>query len=145
MAVLRATQLFVYKCSPTRRDVPVPVPPIGSPRPDAPELQAAETVYTVPAGKRAIIRSFMATLGNVPPTGTEPNYWVQLSGPGLASTYYVHWFWFVDHAHQIGVWRLHDTWSPMLVMNEGQQLHVTNLSPQFLSIVAGGHLLNMPA
>lgn len=145
MAVLRATQLFVYKCAPAARNVPGPLPVPPRPRPESPEGRAAEVVYTVPAGKRAILRTFTAVMGNVPPDGSSPTYWLSLSGGGLAGTYYLHWFYFVIHYPDFNDFALAETWQPMLVLNAGQQLTVTNITPQFLSVAGFGHLLDVPA
>lgn len=143
MAVLRATQLFVHKCAPSGRSRPTPATPTPSPLPETPETRAYELVYTVPPGKRAILRCFTAVLGNIPPQGTEPDYWVQLTGPDIPGTYFVHWYWFVDHTSGTGMWQLCDTWEPMLVMNEYQQLYVANQSTQFMSVTGSGHLVDV--
>lgn len=155
MAVIRATQLFVYKCAPNAALDVLPArepdPVLGDETrnsgvpgllPQPPDPRVYETVYTVPAGKRAILRSFQATLGAIPAsTELEPNYWVQISGGALPGTYYVHWFWFVDHTGSQPLWQLTDSWEPMLVMHAGQRLAVQNVSTQFLSVIGSGHLL----
>lgn len=133
MAIIRSKRLFIRTIGPAAAGtLQASTPGV----PDHLDPKAWTDVYTCPPGKRAILRSMQATLDSTPP-GTEPVYVVVVWPYGTT----VHWYWFVDHGSQIAVWRIHETWSPMLVLHSGDILSVANASIVNLHVSGSGHEL----
>lgn len=156
MAVLRSTRLWATSIFPSAQIVQTL--PDGTDRPRPAELssgapRAATTVFTCPAGKRAIIRTMQTTLNQSLPNTAGNGHSFQMilrvsGGPALN----VRWFWWWEFfpptsdnpnywAHQI----LEDTWNGQLVMNPGDSIEMANLTPITLQQQATGALVDLPA
>lgn len=126
MAVLRASRLYATTIFPSARDLPQP--------------RAETEVYVVPAGYRAIVRTMVTVLNQIPPTGTDPYFQVILflaAGGGLN----VRWHQWLETTGTTSRWRPEDTWNGQLVLEAGDRLTVFNSAPIAIQQSAHGHLL----
>lgn len=136
MAVIRAKRLWVLTLA-GARDVPVELPTLG----DIPETYFTQAdLYTVPAGKRAIVRTSSTTLGGVPPGGTEPTSYLILRRAGGFEDA-IRWAWYVDHHSGVANWVLNDVWNGQIVMHAGDTMVGRNLTGVPLTFHGSGHEL----
>lgn len=120
MAVLRANRLWTAALPPALTR-PVVLPSPDPKEPEAGGLASATYVYTCPTGKRAIIRTLTTVLQNIPPSSEEPTVKYYIHDPA-GWGWAFHYFWFVDHSKDIGVWILESNWSGQMVLNAGDKV-----------------------
>lgn len=145
MAVIRSANLWGRACPPTLRVEDLPASQVGEPL-QRPALRPGEPrgqhLYTVPAGKRAIIRSLDTNLGAIPPAGQEPTFRIWMfAGSAVIS---IRFCWWVDHGAQIAYWKTEDNWYGMIVLLAGWHLEMENLSTVTIYSNGSGHVLNEP-
>lgn len=139
MAVIRAKRLWLMdSLGPTVGAVPVTeVDEHG-----LIEERASTTLYTVPAGKRAILRHASFTLTATPAGGAEPTMNLKLRDAVTNKNLIVYWFWFVEHGSNIAVWRLWTGWNGQLVMHAGDIISLSHTFAGTLHTSGSGHELN---
>lgn len=144
MAVLRATRLWTAQL----------MAGLVKPAQNQPGRPLEEThsgvrsttayVYTVPPGKKAIIRTITSVLNGIPPSGEEPTVKYYLEPFNTGAAYEFHYFWFVDHTTSTmeGVWRIESNWSGNITLNAGDKVRAVLVCTRHVMSVGSGMLLN---
>lgn len=108
-----------------------------------PETRATQ-VYTVPLGKRAILRTATFTLENIPAAGTSPTMaaWMRPFNTGGFQVAFF-WHWFFESTSGIIQYRLHAQWDGILVLHAGDQIAINHgATGIYLNTTGSGHELN---
>lgn len=140
MAVIRAKRLFSAYIDPgTLLDE---IEDLPAPQPTLPPQARASLVYTVPAGKRAIIRSMTFALDRLPAAGQYPSMACWLT-PAGSIEHCVFWFWFYQRIEGAGYVLPYGWWNGQLVLHAGDQISVNHGAiGMYLHAVGSGHELN---
>lgn len=110
--------------------------------PQTPEgLAGTKVLYTVPAGKRAIIRGMNTAQYSQPPGGEEPVFRLYLFPPGQGGVLVRH-FWWVRHLDAVAEWKLEDNWTGTIVLHAGWRVEMQNSSTVDIHTQGSGHELN---
>lgn len=99
------------------------------------------TLYTAPAGYRAIIRGVTATI-NSPPEGSNPCYVLYLTPAGQA-TIVLRWIFFSvpGTGEAADRYLFADSWNPMVVLHSGDRIECANMTSAMLDVTGSGHVL----
>lgn len=128
MAVLRATRFYAAQLGATKRPGVAPLP--ADPRADA-------ILYTVPSGRKAILRSATANLIGPLPTG-NPYYHLKILHVGDSSPTVIHFCWFFDPNTDPRFYLFTNIWNGQVVLNAGEKLLCYNGSNIGLHVTGSG-------
>lgn len=140
MAVIRAKRLFAAAVpGNVVADLPALTPTIEA---HTPELRLV-SLYTVPPGKRAILRFISLTTMGPPATGSEPYFTIFLTDVATGQgTLHFHWGGFVSKTAELATWRFNQQWTGTLVMHPGDQLSMNHNASVPIATIGSGHELN---
>lgn len=108
-----------------------------------PSTPRALQVYTVPAGKRAIIRSITTCLETSPAGGAEPtgDYYLNLPTNPHTQVMLLR-VWFVDHTTQLAVPVITHVWNGQAVLHAGEGITLAHSHAGIVHTHGSGHELN---
>lgn len=143
MAVIRAKRLWAASVfGGTLETLPAqeaPVPPIRDPDSGV----RATWVYTVPAGKRAIVRTATFTLESPPGPTESPTMAAWLRVSGLPFPFAWFWFWFRSTEDAYSRYTIHAQFNGQLVLHAGDSVEINHgAAGIYLNCIGSGHELN---
>lgn len=137
MAVIRAKRLWLAGIPPNVfTDELAPQPPeVGT---------QSWGVYTVPPGKRAIVRSMTFQLPDPPASGNHPSCAAWVQPAGMPYQVRVFWGWFFEYTGPTtGQYRLWHHFNGQLVLHAGDLMSFSHTSTgQDMDVMGSGHELN---